>query len=61
LQAHAGLYRQHEAGFPTLDIRAGTLDLTTVNNAPFGCGVSLETEDFITLKTWIMSGGMAAL
>ncbi len=61
LQAHADLYRRHEDGFPTLDIRAGVLDLTSVNNAPFGCAVSLEAEDFLPLKTWIMSGGMAAL
>ena len=61
LAAHPGLYRRHEAGFPTLDIREGFLDLHSVNAAPFGCGIELDLTPFQTLKTWIMSGGLAAL
>ena len=61
LAAHPGLYHRHEAGFPTLDIRQGVLDLHSVNAAPFGCGIELDLTPFQTLKTWIMSGGLAAL
>jgi len=61
LEAHSGLYRQHEAGFATLDVREGRLDLSTVNRAPFGCGIELDVTLFATLKQWIMSGGMALL
>ncbi len=61
LSAHEGLYRRHESGFPTLDIREGHLDLSTVNAAPFGCGIELDVAQFSTLKAWIMSGGMGLL
>jgi hypothetical protein len=60
LAAHPGLYRRHEAAFPTLEIRQGVLDLHSVNAAPFGCGIELDLTPFQTLKTWIMSGGLAA-
>ncbi len=59
LSAHAGLYRPHEAGFPTLDINAGHLDLHSVNAAPFGCGIEIDTTALATLKSWIMAGGMS--
>jgi hypothetical protein len=61
LAAHDGLYRRHESGFPTLDIREGHLDLSSVNTAPFGSGIDLDVTQFQTLKTWIMSGGMGLL
>lgn len=61
LRAHAGLYRQHEQGFPALDIRDGQLDLHTINNAPFGCGIELDAAQFTPLNTWIKAGGMAQL
>jgi hypothetical protein len=55
------LYRRHESGFSTLDIREGHLDLSSVNAAPFGSGINLDIGQFQTLKTWIMSGGMGML
>lgn len=61
LAKHPDLYRQHEQGFPTLDIRAGSVALGSVNAAPFGCGLKLDRQAFQPLKTWIMSGGMDAL
>ncbi len=61
LAKHADLYRSHEAGFATLNICDGKLNLQSVNAAPFGCGVDLEVGQFSTLKTWIMSGGMGML
>lgn len=61
LRHHPGLYRRHATGFPTLEIQAGMLDLTTVNAAPFGCGIPLDPAMFPTLKEWILLGGMAVL
>ncbi len=61
MATHPDLYRQHECGFPTLDIREGLLDLRSVNAAPFGCGIDLDVTQFPTLKAWIMSGGMGML
>jgi hypothetical protein len=61
LAKHADLYRSHEAGFPTLKICEGKLNLQSVNAAPFGCGIDLEVSQFPTLKTWIMSGGLGML
>lgn len=61
MATHPDLYRRHECGFPTLNIREGHLDLRTVNAAPFGCGIDLEVTQFPTLKAWIMGGGMGML
>ncbi|MDZ4286805.1 MAG: hypothetical protein U0984_02540 [Prosthecobacter sp.] len=61
LQAHPDLYRRHEAGFATLNIHNGRLDLQTVNTAPFGSAVPLDVTQFTDLKSWIHSGGMSVL
>jgi hypothetical protein len=61
LANHADLYCPHEAGFATLKICEGKLNLKSVNAAPFGCGIDLNVTQFPTLKTWIMSGGMGML
>jgi len=61
LKKHAGLYRQHEAGFPTLDIRAGRLHLETVNSAPFGFAADIDTRAYEPLDQWIKRGGMSEL
>ena len=61
MATHPDLYRRHECGFPTLDIREGLLDLRSVNAAPFGCGIDLDVTQFPTLKAWIMGGGMGML
>lgn len=59
---HPDLYRQHEAGFPTLDIRDGQLRLDSVNAAPFGVASQFDPADFFEpLDQWIKRGGMAAL
>ena len=36
LRQHGSLYRRHEAGFPTLDVRGGRLNIASVVDAPFG-------------------------
>jgi hypothetical protein len=61
LQQHADLYRQHEEGFPTLDIKGGELKLDSVNAAPFGCAVELNKENYLPLNNWIKEGGMSLL
>lgn len=61
LEAHPGFYRRHELGFPTLEVHGGSLDLHSVNAAPFGCAIPIDAAQFTPLKTWIMSGGLSAL
>lgn len=61
LVAHQGLYRRHVSGFATLAITDGSLDVRSVNHAPFGCGVTVDLEGFEPLNTWIKRGGMGEL
>ena len=46
LDSHTGLYRISELGWPTLDIRDGQIDLTSVNSQPFGTGFELDLSPF---------------
>jgi hypothetical protein len=46
------LYRIHEDGFPTLDIRDGRLNLSRVNNTPFGTEHLLDSAQFTPLSEW---------
>jgi hypothetical protein len=39
---HGDLYRWHDAGFATLDVRDGAIDVGSVVNAPFGYGLTLD-------------------
>jgi hypothetical protein len=52
LDAHGDLYRRHDEGFPTLDIRDGRIRLESVIAAPFGHGISLDTTDFTPVEDW---------
>jgi hypothetical protein len=52
LARHADLYRRHERGFPTLDVRAGRVDIDSVLTAPFGTGFLLDTTQFTPLSEW---------
>lgn len=61
LRAHEGFYRKHERGFPTLDIRAGTLDVSTLHAAPFACGAALDMATYEPLNAWIKRGGITEL
>lgn len=61
LQQHADLYRQDVSGYPTLDIRAGNIPLGSVNTAPFGCAITLDTELYTPLNAWIKEGRMSLL
>jgi L-alanine-DL-glutamate epimerase-like enolase superfamily enzyme len=61
ISTHSGLYHRHPQGFATLRIENGTLDLQTVNSAPFGCGITLDVSQFEPLNAWIKRGGMGEL
>lgn len=68
LRHHPGLYVPHsEGGWPTLKIDQGTLDLTSVNAAPFGCALPCSGgSDCLNLEStmqpldaWIKQGGLS--
>lgn len=59
LTRHAGLYERHPRGFAALSVRQGHLDLRSINSAPFGCCLELDTSGFTPLNDWIKSGGLA--
>ncbi len=44
LQNHGDLYRIHPEGFPTLGIKDGALDLSSLNAAPFGPSERLDVS-----------------
>jgi L-alanine-DL-glutamate epimerase-like enolase superfamily enzyme len=52
LAQHADLYRRHERGFATLDIRDGAVSVASVVKAPFGIGFALDTTPFPPLSEW---------
>ncbi len=52
LQHHGTLYRLHEAGFPTLNVQGGRLNIASVVDAPFGYGFDLDTTRFTPLEDW---------
>jgi len=52
LAAHGDVYRKHEEGFPTLDIRGGAIAIGSVIDAPFGVGVEIDTRRFTPVGEW---------
>ena len=52
LAKHGDLYRQHEHGFPTLDVRGGRVEIDSVLTAPFGTRFLLDTTQFTPLSEW---------
>jgi hypothetical protein len=52
LQQHGDLYQRHAAGFATLRIAGGKIDLGSLIDAPFGCGVELDLRQFTKLSDW---------
>jgi len=46
LRAHPDLYHATEDGWPTLSIRRGRLDLTSLHAAPFAYGFELPLEEY---------------
>ena len=52
LRSHPDLYRQHECGFPTLDVRHGRVSTRSVVAAPFGVGFLFDPAQFARLDEW---------
>lgn len=52
LAAHGDLFRRHEQGFATLDIRDGRVKLESVNRAPFGVAIEPDLSAFTPLDEW---------
>ena len=52
LAAHSDLYRPTAAGWPTVVIAGGRIDLGSVNLAPFGVGFELDLEPFADVQAW---------
>jgi hypothetical protein len=55
LSAHGDLYEQSPAGWPTLNLKNGEIDITSVINAPFGVGFKIDPEQFQTVEQWRMN------
>ena len=52
LEHHGDLYHPSEAGWPTLRLSDGRLDLTSVNAAPLGVAFELDVEQFTPIAQW---------
>jgi len=58
LDAHGDLYRRTDAGWPTLDVRDGQVELGSINRAPFGLGFQLDVEQFTPASAWREEHGL---
>ncbi len=52
LSSHGDLYCRSQAGWPTLNIRGGTVAIQSIVEAPFGVQPAIEVEQFTPLSTW---------
>lgn len=53
LKTHKDLYSRHPIfGYPTLRINNGKVDLSSLQKAPFGCGIELDTSQFVPKDDW---------
>jgi hypothetical protein len=52
LKHHGDVYRRHERGYPTLDIRGGKIALGSVVDAPFGMGFDFDPGRFTPVEKW---------
>jgi hypothetical protein len=52
LNRHRDLYENSSAGWPTLRIVEGELDISSVVDAPFGVGFELDVAQFIHRDQW---------
>ncbi len=53
LTAHSDLYERSPAGWPTLRVRQGQVQLDSINQAPFGVGFLLEVDQFTPRAQWV--------
>ena len=49
---HGDIYRLHERGFPTLDVRAGKITVGSAVAAPFGEAFDFDPGEFTPLDQW---------
>ena len=52
LAHHGDLYRRHERGFVTLNVRHGCVAVGSVVAAPFGVGFAVDASQFTPLADW---------
>jgi hypothetical protein len=52
LTHHGDLYHRSAAGWPTLTIENGTIDVTSLHVQPFGVGFIPDVELFQSLAEW---------
>ncbi|MEO8429445.1 MAG: hypothetical protein ABI651_20320, partial [Verrucomicrobiota bacterium] len=52
LTHHSDLYHRSAAGWPTLTIESGTIDITSLHSQPFGVGFVPNVEQFLSLEDW---------
>jgi hypothetical protein len=52
LKHHGDLYRRHPRGYATLDVRQGSLDVSSTVDAPFGVAFELDPSRFTPLDEW---------
>lgn len=60
LLAHSDLYHLSPSGWPTLSLEGGLLQTGTVTAAPFGVGLTVPVEQFLTLDAYRKRHGMDA-
>ncbi|MBI1374700.1 MAG: hypothetical protein GC159_18430 [Phycisphaera sp.] len=49
---HGDLYRMHDAGFATLDIKDGAIDVGSVVDAPFGYAIDFDPTRYTPVSEW---------
>jgi L-alanine-DL-glutamate epimerase-like enolase superfamily enzyme len=52
LKHHRDLYRPHERGFATLDVRGGRISTASAIAAPFGMGFEFDPSQFTPVERW---------
>src|SRR5207244_1292569 len=52
LDSHSDLYHASKHGWPTLTIRDGIIDVSSVVTAPLGVGFVLDVEEFTPRASW---------
>ncbi|MEM7028743.1 MAG: hypothetical protein AAF629_04055 [Chloroflexota bacterium] len=52
LAAHGDLYQGHPDGYPTLHIKQGIINVTSLTQAPFGLAIDLDPAMFTPIDDW---------
>ncbi|MDP8245684.1 MAG: hypothetical protein P9L94_16490 [Candidatus Hinthialibacter antarcticus] len=55
IMTHADLYEMSSTSFPTMKITNGSIEIKSLLQSPFGCGVALNCSEHIPLKDWAIS------